>query len=218
LEKAYYSLKDGRLSFESKGNVAGLQLNVKCKMKNEKCKTALDHLRIFSLTKGFEFAYGMVDDEVIGILYSMSGKELPEGVMDLFRFEGMDVNDLEVTEIFGGDLNGDYVPVLKKGENSPVLMNGVELQVNPNPFNYATQINYTIPEEGMVTLRLFDLSGAEVKNLVVAYRPAGHYSLNWNGTNGRGQLMEAGIYLLQLKVESVTGQVYRKEVKVVLSK
>ena len=75
-------------------------------------------MKIFSLQKGFEFAYGVVDDYIIGILFSLTGKEIPAGDQELFRFEGIDINEIEISEIFGGDLTGDYVPVLKKGQQS----------------------------------------------------------------------------------------------------
>jgi len=47
----------------------------------------------------------------------------------LFRFEGVDISNVEITEIFGGDLSGNYVPILKKGTNSVVFSSDAELQV-----------------------------------------------------------------------------------------
>jgi len=36
--------------------------------------------------------------------------------------------------------------------------------------------------------------------------------------NDKGQLLKSGIYLLQLKVKSISGNYYNKEIKVVLTK
>ncbi len=213
-ETAYYGIKENRLLLESTGNVAALQF--KLKVKSEKLK--VDKLRIFSLQQGFEFAYAVVDDHIVGICYSMSGNVIPEGLTELFRFEGVEVSNLQITEIFGGDLGGNYVPVLKKGENTSIIANEAELQVSPNPFSYSTQINYTVPENGIVNLKLFDLSGNEVNAILNSYRNAGYYSINWNGTNSNGQFLKSGIYLLQLKVKSVSGNYYNKEVKIVMTK
>ena len=213
-QTAYYNTKDNVMRFESKGNVGALQF--KLKVKSGKLK--VDKLKIFSLENGFEFSYGIVGDEIIGILYSMSGKEIPKGISSLFRFEGIDVSDIEITEIFGGDLSGNYVPVLKKGENASIIANQAGLQVNPNPFSNFTQINYLVPENGIVSLRLHDLTGAEIKSLTNSYHQSGNHTINWDGTNSRGQLLKPGIYLLQIKVESVSGNNYNKEVKVVFTR
>ncbi len=213
-QTAYYNIKDNVMRFESKGNVAALQL--KLKVKSGKLK--VDNLRIFSLENGFEFSYAIVGGEIIGILYSMSGKEIPEGISELFRFEGIDAGDIEIIEIFGGDLVGNYVPILKKGENAYIIANEAGLQVNPNPFSSFTQINYLVPENGIVNLRLFDLTGADIKSLTNSYHKSGNHTVIWDGTNSRGQLLKPGIYLLQIKVESVSGNNYNKEVKVVFTR
>ncbi|RLD52765.1 MAG: hypothetical protein DRJ05_17155, partial [Bacteroidetes bacterium] len=160
----------------------------------------------------------VVDDHIIGILFSLSGKEIPTGNTDLFRFEGIDIDAIEFSGIFGGDLSGNYVPVLKKGEGATILASEADLHVNPNPFSYSTQINYLVPENGLVNMRIFDLTGKEIKSLTNAYHQSGNHTTNWNGTNSEGQLLKSGIYLLQLKIKSASGNTYNKEVKIVLSK
>ena len=221
-QTAYYSIKDDKLLFESKRNVRALQFKIMesgvRSQESGQTTTKLDKFKIFSLLEGFEFSYGIVDDEIIGILYSMSGKEIPHGLTELFRFEGISSSDIEITEIFGGDLSGNYVPVLKKGENASIIANEAGLQVNPNPFSNFTQINYLVPENGIVNLKLFDLTGAKVKSLTNSYHQSGNHTINWDGTNSRGQLLKQGIYLLQIKVESVSGNNYNKEVKVVFTR
>jgi hypothetical protein len=221
---AYYNLNSGIMQLESKGNVAAIQFKIKVRNQESGIRSRelgvktneLKRLKIFSLKQGFEFAYGIVDNEVIGILYSLIGKKIPEGISELLRFEGINVNNLEVTEIFGGDLNGDYVPVLKKGESNSVLANEAKLEVNPNPFSYSTQINYLITENALVSLRVFDLQGGKVETLVNSYLQTGEHSTNWNGTNDKGQRLKPGIYILQLSVRYVSGNNYNKELKVVL--
>jgi len=219
-QKAFYEINDNKLLLESEGNLAAMQFKFKVQGLKAKVKSLkiLNELKIFSMAKGFEFAYGVVDDHIIGILYSLIGKEIPAGDQELFRFEGVDISEIEITEIFGGELNGNYVPVLKKGEHSSIIANEAELQVNPNPFSNFTYINYTVPENGIVNLRLFDLTGAEVNSLINTYHYFGNHTIKWNGTNSRGQLLKPGIYILQLKVVSVLGNNYNKEVKVVFTK
>jgi len=219
---AYYQMFDNKLILETKGNIAGLQFTLKATMpagrQESKQPKAINKLKIFSLVQGFEFAYAVVDNEIVGILYSLSEREIPEGISELFRFEGLDPYDIQITEIIGGDLQGNYVPVLKKGESNLLSIDDAELVVSPNPFTNTTTINYTVPENGIVSIKIFNLNGSEIIPIASSYRNAGYYSLNWDGINRQGQKLKSGIYLLQMKVESVSGNKYNKEVKIVLTR
>jgi len=62
------------------------------------------------------------------------------------------------------------------------------------------------------------MNGAEINLLQNRFQTAGKHSINWNGTNEVGQQMKSGIYLIQLKVKSVSGNSYNKEIKIVLTK
>lgn len=46
----------------------------------------------------------------------------------------------------------------------------------PNPFNPSTIIKYELPKDALVTMKLFDLLGREIKTLVSEEKPAGSYS------------------------------------------
>lgn len=48
----------------------------------------------------------------------------------------------------------------------------------PNPFNAETNIVYSIPEDGFVSLKIYDVLGREVANFVNSYQQAGKYRLN----------------------------------------
>ena len=63
----------------------------------------------------------------------------------------------------------------------------------PNPFNPSTVIKYSLANSGFVSLKIFDALGKEVKNLIDDYKPAGNYSVEFNG-NG----LSSGIYFYRL--------------------
>ncbi len=69
----------------------------------------------------------------------------------------------------------------------------------PNPFNPATQISYSIPSAGFVTLKVYDVLGNEVAVLVNEEKPAGVYTLNFNARSVDGQELSSGVYLYRLK-------------------
>ena len=103
-------------------------------------------------------------------------------------------------------------------ENVSVIADEVRIQVYPNPFSYHTQINYLVPEDGFVNMRIFDLKGIEVNNLINTNNEAGKHTINWNGTDSMGRMLKPGIYLLQLRINSPTGRYFEEEIKLVLSK
>ncbi len=75
-----------------------------------------------------------------------------------------------------------------------IIVNG-HLSANyPNPFNPSTTINYSIPKQSYVILKVYDILGKEIANLVNEEKPAGTYELNWNAVN-----LPSGVYFYQLK-------------------
>jgi len=72
-----------------------------------------------------------------------------------------------------------------------------ELSQNyPNPFNPDTKINYKLPANVNVSIKIFDLSGKEVMTLVNETKAAGYYSVNFSGAN-----LSSGIYFYRISAE-----------------
>jgi len=65
----------------------------------------------------------------------------------------------------------------------------------PNPFNPSTTIKYQIPEDGIVSLKIYDILGKEVKTLVNEQKPVGRYEVKFDATD-----LATGVYIYRLKV------------------
>lgn len=63
----------------------------------------------------------------------------------------------------------------------------------PNPFNARTQIDFTLPGEGPVQLKIFNSAGAEVATLVEGWRAAGMHRIPFSA-----QELPAGLYFCRL--------------------
>lgn len=63
----------------------------------------------------------------------------------------------------------------------------------PNPFNPSTKIQFAIPASQRVSLKVFDITGREVANLVDEFLSAGNYSYDFDGTK-----LSSGIYFYRL--------------------
>ncbi|QQS35652.1 MAG: immune inhibitor A [Ignavibacteriales bacterium] len=75
-----------------------------------------------------------------------------------------------------------------------------ELEQNyPNPFNPSTQIKYALPKSGFVTLKVYNLLGAEVATLINEYKEAGRHSVEFNSENENLNL-SSGVYVYSIRV------------------
>jgi len=92
------------------------------------------------------------------------------------------------------DLDGSY-KLSDQVSINVSLPTELKLEQNfPNPFNPSTTINYSIEKNGFVSLKVFDVLGNEVANLVNDIKQAGNYSINFNAEN-----LANGIYFYLLK-------------------
>jgi hypothetical protein len=73
--------------------------------------------------------------------------------------------------------------------------------VYPNPVRKGTSIAYALPERGQVRLRIFDTRGRLVATLVDRMMEAGPHTATWDGVDGRGSRVPAGVYHVHLDCE-----------------
>jgi photosystem II stability/assembly factor-like uncharacterized protein len=81
-----------------------------------------------------------------------------------------------------------------------------ELSQNfPNPFNPATTIRYGLPKAERVTLKIYNLLGAEVATLVSdEQQAAGYHAAIWDGRDKNGRLVASGVYVYRIRAGSFT--------------
>lgn len=84
-------------------------------------------------------------------------------------------------------------------------------QNHPNPFNQGTIINYTLPQGGEASLVVYNRLGQQVRVLFTGAHEAGQGTVVWDGCDGNGQPLAAGLYIAELKSGS-----YKKSLKMVL--
>ncbi len=73
----------------------------------------------------------------------------------------------------------------------------------PNPANPSTTIHFDVPERSgekvNVCLRIYNIKGQRVRELLDEERSPGSYSIVWDGRNERGAKVTSGVYLYELK-------------------
>jgi PKD repeat protein len=74
-------------------------------------------------------------------------------------------------------------------------------QNRPNPFNPVTEIDYSLPRGGNVTLVIYNVIGQKVRVLVDAYESAGFRQVTWDGTDQSGREVASGVYFYELATD-----------------
>jgi len=70
---------------------------------------------------------------------------------------------------------------------------------SPNPCNPQTTIKFTIPVPTPVKLAIYDIRGKLVRTIIDETRPAGIYSVTWNGCDENGAAVASGVYFARLE-------------------
>ena len=100
-----------------------------------------------------------------------------------------------------GPLQNTATEILKfmNGLGSIGIQNNSEIagyklgQNYPNPFNPKTVINYSIPRQENVTIKVYDVLGNEIATLINKKQEAGNYSIEWDG-----EKYSSGVYYYKI--------------------
>lgn len=112
-----------------------------------------------------------------------------------------------------GDLQGDGDPDIADVRNydqapTEIRLNQVDRPVGvdefprrrgavraaPNPFNPSTEIRFTTPAAGDVSVRIHDARGRMLRTLTAGRRDAGDHAVRWDGRDARGRPLPSGAY------------------------
>ncbi len=141
------------------------------------------------------------------VSWDMSGETgtwLGDGNLDgNLRFDSIQLTYVSGSDQFGKVIIDDLrlvkpvtVGIDVAWENQPLEYS---LAANyPNPFNPVTNISFTLPEAGKISLAVFDINGRLVKTLAHDDYSAGQHSAQWDGTNSFGEPQASGVYFYRL--------------------
>lgn len=69
----------------------------------------------------------------------------------------------------------------------------------PNPFNPNTSIDYQLPKDGLVVIKIYDILGNEIKTLINENKPAGSYTVIFNASK-----LSSGVYIYRIAAGDFT--------------
>ncbi len=126
------------------------------------------------------------------------------------------------TTFFPNTGEEDFVPQLRyclgyqeivPAEDPVLPVSSGSLSVYPNPFNPSAGISFSLESAGHTEIAVFNLRGQKVRVLLDAEKGAGIHHVSWDGKDGQGGVLAAGIYFIRLTWGSES-----RSVKAVLAK
>lgn len=185
---AHVFLNRNSIELLSKGNIAGLQFEIK----------GLKEDRISMALQGYEFRLAEKDDKLICLIFTFDNKPLPEGRIKLFNI-GSEIT-AESLEIIAANLNAEKTDIfihenfVTESDNE-----ALNLTVYPNPFSGHTTISYTLPQPGEINLSIYNTTGRLVRTLYEGRQQEGTHNIEWNELNNAGSRVTPGVYICRIQ-------------------
>ena len=105
----------------------------------------------------------------------------------------------------------EYFDEIEVDVNGPLSF---DLEQNyPNPFNPSTQINFSLAIDSKVSLKVFDVLGQEVANLISANMVAGFHNVDFNASG-----LNSGVYFYRIEATGIDGTNFTNVKKMILTK
>jgi hypothetical protein len=121
-----------------------------------------------------------------------------EGDFTLFTNSPADTLASPCGQLIGAYFS-DCTPVTAVEESPEIPTETVLWPAVPNPFNPATSIRFDVVREGLVSLRVYDVSGRIVRTLIDGILSPDRYTAVWDGTDDRGRPVATGVYFDRLR-------------------
>ncbi len=72
----------------------------------------------------------------------------------------------------------------------------------PNPFNPTTSFNYSLANDGHLTIIIYNILGEKVKTLFDGFELAGMYKSTWDGKDDAGLPLSTGVFFVRMITEN----------------
>jgi hypothetical protein len=81
----------------------------------------------------------------------------------------------------------------------PEAPGALAVSCHPNPFNPKTKIEYAMPRDGHLAIKVYNLRGELVRTIIDANVQAGNSYVEWDGTSDSGQTVASGVYFYETR-------------------
>jgi len=166
----------GYIGIRSDGDIAGIQLEL---------------IGDYAITNNtLPIGWDLQHKNGIVLIYSLDGSKLSES--KLFEYSG----EINITEIIVADWYDSDVLVSTTQVPDMYVLG----EVYPNPFNPVTNVSFALPEDGHVSVEIFNVKGQLIDSIFNGFMYAGEYRFSWNAES-----MVSGTYFINMNAGSYQG-------------
>ena len=156
------------------------------------------------------YSFPVIGNETVGLANAVYGDRVfsGDGLLAEVRFtalrDGMFTPDMlgfERISIVNSDFMRESIVMNEPAsisENDAPVSFGLD-QNFPNPFNPTTTISFSVPDNGNMTLKVYDILGRHVRTLVDGTYSAGNYNIVWDATDMNGDMVSVGVYFYTIQ-------------------
>lgn len=96
-----------------------------------------------------------------------------------------------------------FIPTDVEQDRSETMPSRIRLYQNyPNPFNPNTTIQFELPKQNQVKIRIYNILGKEIAEILNGVYTAGLHQAMWNGTTSAGEQVSTGVYFVRLETQN----------------
>jgi hypothetical protein len=135
-------------------------------------------------------------DGTLIILKYVLNKQLTIGDSSIVTLANINASNSQLSQVAVVPQNGRVLVsnITSVGQNSNIPSEYSLRQNYPNPFNPSTQIEYSLKNDGKVTINIYNVLGEQVTSLINGFQAAGNYKVVWNASR-----FSSGIYFYRIK-------------------
>ena len=94
--------------------------------------------------------------------------------------------------------------VIDAVEQVEMIKKTSEISAFPNPFNAMTTMKFTLAQGGTTSVKIYNLLGQQVRELINQLFTAGEHAISWDGRDDHGTQVPSGVYIARLQaIETV---------------
>jgi len=161
------------------------------------------------MSPNFQWWYGMMANTCDSVVWNVLANNIEVSTQVEFIAYSTILNcDNNPEFCFVGDTVSFSIPInveIVSNDNKIIYPKEYHLHQNyPNPFNPTTSIQYELPKDSFINIRIYDLKGRLVNTLTNQEQTAGYRTIQWDAKNDKNHPVSAGLYLYTIQAGQFT--------------
>lgn len=151
----------------------------------------------YTFDKAVELAINAGNDVLLYTANNLNGKSLVDSVVNIVmnKISEGKITEQRIDESYNRIILKKSLLTEIKNIADNIVPSGFEITNYPNPFNSSTQINIKISDAGMLNIKVYNVIGEEVTEIVNDYHQPGQYKFFFNANE-----LSSGVYLLRMNI------------------